>query len=138
VGRNNNCVLFSAFSNGKANVARFDIHNRSQWWELAWQGQFNARKLSANLQISTRQLRRYTGEVFGMSAQRWLNLRRLEIASEMIRKTRSVKAVAFELGFKQPAHFSREFKLHYGITPRDFLARSDLQNRNATTSMRGA
>jgi AraC-like DNA-binding protein len=117
--------------NGKETVARFDIHNQQQWHELAWKSQFNARVLSQNLQISTRQLRRYTEKVFGMSTQRWLNTQRMEAAAAMLRERRSAKFVAFELGFKQLAHFSREFKTHHGLSPRGFLTRTDLEVRNS-------
>ncbi|MGZ4961803.1 MAG: helix-turn-helix transcriptional regulator [Limisphaerales bacterium] len=112
-------------------MARFDIHNKWLWQELARQARFNAQALSQNLQISSRQLRRYTEQVFGTSAQRWLNERRLEAAAELLRTTRSAKYVALELGFKQLAHFSREFKTHHGMAPRDFLRWSDLQLRGA-------
>jgi hypothetical protein len=38
-----------------------------------------------------------------------------------------VKTVAFRLGFKQVSHFSREFKLQYGVSPTDFLVWSSGQ-----------
>lgn len=110
-------------------MARFDIHNHWQWHELARQARYNARVLSEQLQLSTRQLRRYTERIFGMSAQRWLNNARLETAAGLLRETRSPKHVAFELGFKQLAHFSREFKLHHGLAPREFIEWSDSQHR---------
>lgn len=112
-------------------MARFDIQNQWQWHKLARQARYNARALSKQLQISTRQLRRYTEQIFGMSTQRWLNAARLETAADLLRETRSPKRVAFELGFKQLAHFSREFKTHYGLSPREFLDRSDSQYRRS-------
>jgi AraC family transcriptional activator of pobA len=118
-------------------VARFDIHDKRKWHELAWHAQFNARILSKNLQISTRQLRRYTDQVFGMSAQEWLNEQRLQTAAGMLRKHRSAKYVALELGFKQLAHFSREFKLFHGVSPRHFLDWSDSQYRSTAHEMCG-
>jgi AraC-like DNA-binding protein len=39
----------------------------------------------------------------------------------MLKRFQSVKTVAFRLGFKQVSHFSREFKLQYGVSPTDFL-----------------
>lgn len=37
-------------------------------------------------------------------------------------ETRSVSNIAFDLGFRDPGHFSRSFKRRYGLTPRDVRA----------------
>ena len=42
-------------------------------------------------------------------------------AGEKLKILRSVKQVAFEYGFKQVSHFSREFKLCFGVPPLAFL-----------------
>jgi AraC-like DNA-binding protein len=56
-----------------------------------------------------------------------LNEQRLVQAAKLLKRFRSVKTVAFRLGFKQVSHFSREFKLQYGISPTDFLVWSSGQ-----------
>jgi len=48
---------------------------------------------------------------------RWLNeLRQIDAAS-MISDGKSVKETALELGYKHPAHFSRDFKRSHGQPP---------------------
>jgi AraC-like DNA-binding protein len=94
---------------------------------MAEKSTYSAPVLSKKLEVSARQLRRYTHACFGRSPQDWLNEQRLVRAGRMLKKVRIVKAVAFQLGFKQVSHFSREFKLQYGISPTDFLAWIDGQ-----------
>lgn len=38
-------------------------------------------------------------------------------AYERLQTGKSVKEVAFELGYKQHSHFSRDFKARYGVSP---------------------
>ena len=71
--------------------------------------------------VCPRQLGRYTHATFGNSPQEWLDEQRLIMAVAMLRKNIAVKEVALTLGFKQTSHFSREFKLRYGLSPTAFL-----------------
>lgn len=102
-------------------------NNFQQWLKMAEKSTYRAPLLSKKLKISPRQLRRYTHTDFGCSPQDWLNEQRLVRAGKMLKRLRSVKVVAFRLGFKQVSHFSREFKLQYGIAPTAFLVWSDEQ-----------
>lgn len=99
----------------------------TDWLEMAQKSAYQAAMLAKELRVSQRQLRRYTHASFGRSPQNWLNEQRLIQAAEMLKNMRTAKAVAFQLGFKQLSHFSREFKLHYGVSPTSFLAWSDGQ-----------
>jgi AraC-like DNA-binding protein len=60
-------------------------------------------------------------KTFKRSPQQWLNIKRLEAAGKLLQRERSVKVVAIDLGFKQLSHFSREFKVQYGLAPTEFL-----------------
>ena len=95
-----------------------------RWLAVAEESAYRAPILSEKLKVSPRQLRRYTRTRFGRSPQVWLNEQRLRRAGPMLEELRSVKQVAFQLGFKQVSHFSREFKRQYGLAPTAFLEQS--------------
>ncbi len=106
-------------------MARIDINNLDEWRRMAQQSAYRVGFLTKVLKVSRRQLQRYTRQAFGESPQRWLAIERLIRAAEMLKQCRSVKAVSFELGFKQVSHFSREFKLYHGLPPTKFVTRLD-------------
>jgi len=106
---------------------RFDIKNLQKWLMMAEGSAYRASALAKNLGVCQRQLQRYTQRVFGCTPQQWLDEQRLVAAAERLKGSRSVKSVAFSLGFKQVSHFSREFKRYYGQSASAFLIRKDLQ-----------
>jgi AraC-like DNA-binding protein len=103
-------------------------NNFQQWLELAEKSAYQATLLAKKFDVSPRQLRRYTQASFGRSPQDWLNEQRLVRAAKMLKRMRTVKTVASQLGFKQLSHFSREFKLQYGVPPTKYLVWSDGQS----------
>jgi AraC-like DNA-binding protein len=102
--------------------------NLREWLELAQHLEFRVCRMAAELGISERQLERTTQRLFGRSPRAWLSEQRLLMAAELLKRRRSVKIVASELGFRQISHFSREFKLRYGLSPTAFLIRSDRES----------
>ena len=57
----------------------------------------------------------------GKSAQEFIQTKLIEIAKDKIFDSeKSVKEVAFELGFKYPQHFNRLFKKKVGVTPNEY------------------
>ncbi|UII19020.1 helix-turn-helix domain-containing protein [Fulvivirga ligni] len=71
----------------------------------------------------------YFGELVkketGKSAQEYIQTKLIELAKDKIfDSSKSVKEIAFELGFKYPQHFHRLFKQKVGITPSEFRNRN--------------
>lgn len=67
----------------------------------------------------------------GTTVSRLIRERRLERARRDIRDaydTRSIAEVAKSCGFASAAHFSREFKLAYGVSPSDYRRTGDVLN----------
>jgi AraC-like DNA-binding protein len=90
------------------------------WESLALQVRYHPRALARHCESSLRQLERFFWDQFGQAPQAWLNTIRLKRAVEMLAEYKSVKEVAFELGFNHPSHFIRWFRSRHGCTPMSF------------------
>jgi AraC family transcriptional regulator, arabinose operon regulatory protein len=61
----------------------------------------------------------------GVPPARYLRDLRLRRARASLQRTfLSVKEIMVQVGFSDPSHFSRAFKLRYGVSPRDFRSRA--------------
>ena len=59
----------------------------------------------------------------GKTAQEYIQNKVVEVAKDKVYESgKSIKEIAFELGFKYPQHFSRLFKKHVGYTPNEYRA----------------
>ena len=91
----------------------------TDWEAKAITAQYKVADLARLVGVSVSQLERFFAEVKGVSPHEWINRSRQIRASLLLAKGKSVKATAYELGYRQSSHFSREFKRFYGIPPRD-------------------
>lgn len=78
--------------------------------------------VAQSLGVSGRYLRKlFEGRSHSLSE--WIWHRRLEEAhrslTDIQSAQRSVTAIAYDLGFKDPAHFSKAFRTRFGLTPRE-------------------
>lgn len=89
------------------------------WRQLARESNYSAKALANNCGVSLRQLERYIMWKMGCSPKRFLNHLRFDTSLELLGMGRLVKETAHELGFRNACHFSREFRKHYGVSPRD-------------------
>jgi len=98
-----------------------------EWGLLAETAHYNSNELARLCGVSTRQLQRHFRRCFYCSPQSWLNEQRLLAAQQLLLSGESIKKVALDLGFKQPSHFCRQFKIRTKMTPSEFAlgAKSD-------------
>jgi len=88
-----------------------------EWEVLAQKAGYRARELADLCQASLRTLERHFQKHYGVTVSEWLRELRLKQAYSVLQTGKSVKEVAFEHGYKQVSHFSREFKSHFGVSP---------------------
>ena len=59
-----------------------------------------------------------------MTPFEYVMTRRLARARELLERTdRSALAIALDVGFKTPSHFTARFRREYGVTPREIRPR---------------
>nr|WP_283092714.1 helix-turn-helix transcriptional regulator [Acetobacter thailandicus] len=57
----------------------------------------------------------------GQTPSDWFMQRRVQKASEMLRKTNlSIIEIALEIGYDNPSHFAQVFRRVTGVSPRDY------------------
>jgi transcriptional regulator GlxA family with amidase domain len=93
------------------------LNRIENWEELARSHDFSAAKLASHCGVSLRHLERFYKREFNVSPHRWLREKRLRRAMQLLMADASVKQTAFDLGYKAPEHFSRDFKMRFGKAP---------------------
>lgn len=77
------------------------------------------------LGVSVRQLDRITQRLYGMSFKKKYLCSRMELATTLLEEAPelSVDEISRKLGFSSEGYFTKCFKEHYGITPREYRKR---------------
>lgn len=74
-----------------------------------------------DLGITPSHLSRLFRQEIGLGVREYMKRRRLRAAMHKLQTTTlSVKEIAADLGYRSPADFFRQFKLHVKLTPREF------------------
>jgi AraC-like DNA-binding protein len=110
--------------------SRLELYHRERVRHVVRERMFDSdlsvESIAAAVNLSTRYVHRlFEGESLTLSA--WIWRERLEAARKALaapdRVRRSTTDIAYSVGFKDPAHFSRLFKSTYGDSPRAYKAR---------------
>ena len=110
-------------------IPRLGLHrfnSEVSWEKLAKAAQFRPQALADLCGVSMRTLQRYFRARYDKTVSDWLRDMRLNEALNSLKVSDSVKEVAFDLGYKQPSHFTRDFKKKFGVPPRDLMTRSSM------------
>ena len=78
------------------------------------------KRIAVHFCCSTRTLHRVFA-VDGDSVERYIWRRRIERCMRELDDARSLTELAYRYGFNSSTHFSRLFKMHYGMTPTEFI-----------------
>jgi AraC-like DNA-binding protein len=88
-----------------------------EWEALAQEAGYRPSELADLCQISLRTLERHFQKHYGSTVSKWLRDLRLKLAYQALLTGKAVKEVAFDHGYKQMSHFSRDFKSYFGVSP---------------------
>lgn len=77
-------------------------------------------ELAAAVNLSPFHFARVFRQATGLPPHAWLKQRRLARARTMLRQGGAPLNVAFDLGFADQSHLSRQFKQAYGVTPGEY------------------
>jgi len=80
--------------------------------------------IAVKIASSRRQLQRAFAEVGETTFRDVLTAVRMDRAAELLTDPRySVRSVAFQVGYRQPAQFAKAFRRHHGLSPSEFRVR---------------
>ena len=102
---------------GKGSIERIQYAGVS-WEKLAKLAHFRPNSLAELCGVSMRTLQRYFRTRYNQTVSEWLRELRLNEAVTSLKNCESIKEVAFNLGYKQPSHFTRDFKKKFGVPPK--------------------
>jgi len=105
------------------------------WQKAARECGFDLRVLARHCGVSTRRLHSFFLRDTGVSPKHWLRWHRALDALQLLRVGHSVKETAYRLHYKQPSHFTRDFRQMMKITPSAFV---ELVKRHRLVSLRAS
>jgi transcriptional regulator GlxA family with amidase domain len=116
--------LFSVFLRKPPDEMARRLEQIKDWSTLAKSAGYSATALAFKCRISTRQLERFFQSKMSHSPHKWLRDLRMRRAVELVGKFVPMKEVAAELCYKDPAHFTRDFKEYFGVPPSRYPSHS--------------
>jgi len=78
--------------------------------------------------VAPRTLQRLLLRETGQPPQFWLQLARVRRAARDIASAKSLADLAYDAGFSDQAHMTRQFRRWFNVTPTQFAANADLQS----------
>lgn len=102
--------------------AGFGGADPATWERLALASRFRISELARRCAVSVRTLQRHFRKHYDLTLATWLRECRLNQARQQLAAASSIKALSYDLGYKHPSHFTREFKKQFGVPPSLWLS----------------
>jgi signal transduction histidine kinase/DNA-binding response OmpR family regulator len=85
--------------------------------------------LAESMGQSRRTLQRRLKSLLDSNFTQYIQSIQLKAAQRLLEQSCSVKETAYEVGFKDPAYFSKVFKNHFGISPRHYQQKTESSSK---------
>ncbi|MBQ7494651.1 MAG: response regulator [Bacteroidaceae bacterium] len=85
---------------------------------------FGIADITAELGISRSLLHLKMKNILGMSMGDYIRQKRLDLACHMLQQGYNVSETAYATGFSDPNYFSKTFKKHIGVNPKDYSSKA--------------
>ena len=104
------------------------------WPQQAKRAGWSVKKLADLCDVSMRVLQRHFTKNMGLTPKAWMKECRQRQAVNLLQASSRMKEKSAELGYKHPAHFSQDFKKHWGCCPTKFNQNLKPQSLNPPPS----
>ncbi len=101
-------------------IDRVERTAEEHWRALARRAGYDLQTAAQLVGVSVRQFERLCQRELGRTPTEWLDRERMAAAVQLLTEGLAVKVVALQLGYSRPANFSRDFKRHFGQSPKVF------------------
>lgn len=82
--------------------------------------EFGIATLASEAGVGEQTLRRKVRALLGITPKEFILRKRIQKAKRLLREGATIKAVAFDVGYRDPSHFSRLFRAETGQSPRSY------------------
>ncbi|PTX97300.1 hypothetical protein DB346_20055 [Verrucomicrobia bacterium LW23] len=112
---------------GKSPADAGPVERAASFISTHYAGRLDVPWIAANVSfVSASQLTRLFHKEKGLPPRAWIRQVRLEHAAQQLRSTtEDIAAVARQSGYRNVSHFVRDFRVHFGITPRRYREKED-------------
>ncbi|QHW34729.1 helix-turn-helix transcriptional regulator [Paenibacillus rhizovicinus] len=104
------------------NVIDHRIHSLIEWMSARYAETVSIRDMAEFTGYSERYFRRVFSKATGMSPLEFLAFIRIDRAKHLLFEPMSIKQIARAVGYQDPLHFSKQFKMRTGLSPKRFRA----------------
>lgn len=91
----------------------------------------HSENLANEIGVTIRKLQRVTQEELQTTPTNFIYLIKLNLAADFLKSRKgNISETAYEFGFSDPGYFSKLFKRHFGMTPNEYVEKSDISPEN--------
>jgi AraC-like DNA-binding protein len=104
----------------RGGITQHQLRVLIEWIDSRLEGSIRIEDMAAKLDLSPAHFAREFKRTTGFTPWTYVMKRRVQRAAALLRRGGPICEIAAQCGFSDQAHFSRTFKQHLGLTPKEF------------------